>query len=117
VPSDFRPPETHELYVGEGPEAYCFDFSECPTITAGGTISSPSIAIDLPKVSVGIPSINTQNFIQYDANGTVIGTVAAGSGVVVSVTALAQGQCEGKCQVQGSDGQKPIAAVIFKVRA
>lgn len=116
MPSDTRPPENHDIYVGEGPEVYCANFTKCPTLTNGGTISNPTVVVDVPRVTLGTPQVTTQVFTQLDENGNTIGTVAIGKGVTFTVTGVVKGQCEVKCQVSGSDGQKPIVATIFVVR-
>lgn len=115
--ADSRPPDTRELYASEGPEVYCFDFTDCPTLTSGGAISAPTVTVDVNRVTLGTPTVLTADFTEYDRNGNVVATVAAGKGVKVTVTGVSKGQCEVKCQVTGSDGQKPVAAANFIVRA
>lgn len=117
MPSDTRPPETHEAYVGEV-LTYCFDFTDDPVLTSGGTIGTPTVTTDQPsRVTVGATLVTTQTFQQLDRNGNVVASVAAGKGVAVTLTFLAKGGAEVKCKVAGSNGETPAAAANFVVRA
>lgn len=117
MPSDSRPPEEHEAYVGEA-LAYCFDFTQDPVLTSGGLIASPTVSVDQPtRITAAGAAVITQPFTQLDQNGNVIGTVAAGAGVSVLLTFLAKGKAEVKCTVVGNNGETPAAVANFTVRA
>ena len=120
MPSDSRPPETHELKLGEAALVYCADFSSDPAVTGGATLSSVvGVTAENGKVTVGLgPQINTTApFIQYDDDGTTpLFTVPQSKGVKFSVTAVTKGQCKVSVQVLCSDGQKPIVDVLFNVK-
>lgn len=117
MPSDARPPETHELKVGEEDLVYCFDFRNEPAVAAGATMSAPlATSENSSRVAVSSAQVNTEDFVEYDRDGNVVATVPAGYGVKVNVTAVAKGQCRVTCQVTCSDGQRPIIDVNFVVK-
>lgn len=117
MPTDSRPPETHELWLGEAALVYCFDFSDEPALTGGATLDSATVTPDSSaKVSAGTPQVLAADFSQYDADGSVVATVAAGEGVKVALTAVARGQTRVVCQATFSDGQRPIIAANFVVK-
>lgn len=121
MPSDVRDVETKNLFVGESSVIYCFDFSDEPIITSGGSISSPTISsvnsVNDATVTYGTPEVLTTAFTQLDRNGLTVGTVASGKGVKVAVTPGAtRGQVTATCLVTGSDGSIIGKTVYFKIR-
>ena len=115
--TDIRAPETKTVFVGENALTYCADFSASPAVSAGAALSSPVVAVDVAKVSVGAnPAVNTTNFVEYDAAGLAADVVLAGKGVVFSVTPLAKGQCTVTVLATASDGSKPGKQIVFQVK-
>lgn len=113
--SDTRPPEEHELYVGEEAVVYCFDFTDDPALTGGATIASPAVTLENAKITAGTPVVLVTDFTQLDRAGNTIRTVSAGKGVKVSLTAVTRGTCDVTMKVTASDGQKPGVRARFKV--
>ena len=119
MPSDSRPPETHELKKGETSIIYCADFSNEPAVTAGATLSSCEIyEVENSRVTAASPQINSSAaFIQYDEDGTTaLHTVPQSKGVKFAATGVSKGRCKVSIRATLSDGQKPIVDVIFDVK-
>ena len=116
MPSDSRPPELHELKLGESALVYCADFSNDPAVTGGATLGTPTVTADAAAiVTVSNPTVITADFNQYDAAGLVVDTVPANKGVSFLVLAARKGQTRVRVQVVCSDGQMPIIDINFKV--
>ena len=116
MPSDSRPPELHELKLGESALVYCASFENDPAVTAGATLSSPTVTSDNSAiVAVSNAQVTAAIFYQYDADGLVIDSVPAGKGVSFLVQAVKKGQTRVRVQVACSDGQNPIVDINFKV--
>lgn len=116
MPSDYRPPEIHELYLTEEALVYCFSFEDDPVICGGATISSvTAVSSDTAKMTVGSPQVNTSVFEQKDRNGVVVRSVPANKGVKVALTTVARGQVSVTVKITCSDGQKPASKAVFNI--
>lgn len=116
MPSDSRPPELHELKLGESALVYCADFSNDPAVTGGATLSGPTATADNSAiVAVSNPTVIATDFTQYDSAGLAVDSVPANKGVSFLVQAVKKGQTRVRIQVVCSDGQNPIVDVNFKV--
>lgn len=117
MPSDTRPVETHELYLGEAALVYCASFEDDPAVTGGATIVSASVLVENAKITAGAAQVITSEFVQYDRDGvTELASVPAGKGVSVALTPTAKGSCEVTVRAVCSDGQTPAVKARFTVK-
>ncbi len=113
-------PSTRVLQVGAAAKVFCFSFEDDGEVTAGQTLSGPTISVTNgnPLVTLGAATVLTDDFEQLDPGGKVLGSVPAGEGVQASVTVAGatRGQCTVTCLAPASGGATLTRQVNFLVQ-